>query len=336
MFFFALEIVQNALSPIEIPEQNLSKGEEDEDDGESVATTSVVPQNSYAQSINISAILLSAVISDLVSKVFLGNELALSVSESGLKNPLLELPLYLLLGVLSGFLAALFSGAAQVAKSVFEGTSGPEGAQDFFSSLPYWSKPVIGSLICGALGVAFPQTLFFGYETLNGLLAAKDYPTTDLFVLLGAKFTATTIATASGLVGGTFAPSIFLGGMLGAGFHNIVFDVWQAVNYGVPQISALGFELSDMPAYSLVGGASVLAALFRAPLTASLLLFECTQNYDVLLPLMASAGVASLVGDLVEQALEEQRRDQDSVSWGDLAMRKKKSDEECAVDSEQS
>lgn len=89
----------------------------------------------------------------------------------------------------------------------------------------------------------------------------------------------------------------------------------------------------------MVGAASVLAALFRAPLTASLLLFELTRDYDVILPLMASAGVGSLVGDILENRLERLqdrrrrdenkdecvqevlRRDQDSVSWGDLADR---------------
>mmetsp|Transcript_544 Transcript_544/g.1009 ORF Transcript_544/g.1009 Transcript_544/m.1009 type:complete len:91 (+) Transcript_544:655-927(+) len=71
----------------------------------------------------------------------------------------------------------------------------------------------------------------------------------------------------------------------------------------------------------MVGAASVLAALFRAPLTASLLLFECTRNYDVILPLMASAGVASLTGDIVEKWLDEEQRENDPVSWGDLATR---------------
>jgi len=90
----------------------------------------------------------------------------------------------------------------------------------------------------------------------------------------------------------------------------------------------------------MVGAASVLAALFRAPLTASLLLFELTRDYDVILPLMASAGVGSLVGDILETKVERlrerrrrrdedaeeslqemRRRDQDSVSWGDLADR---------------
>ncbi len=71
----------------------------------------------------------------------------------------------------------------------------------------------------------------------------------------------------------------------------------------------------------MVGAASVLSALFRAPLTASLLLFECTRNYDVILPLMASAGVASLTGDIVEKWLDEEQRESDPVSWGDLATR---------------
>lgn len=69
---------------------------------------------------------------------------------------------------------------------------------------------------------------------------------------------------------------------------------------------------------------SVLAALFRAPLTASLLLFEVTRNYDVILPLMASAGVGSIVGDILEDRFERpnemQRRDRDPVSWGDLSF----------------
>ncbi len=83
----------------------------------------------------------------------------------------------------------------------------------------------------------------------------------------------------------------------------------------------------------MVGAASVLAALFRAPLTASLLLFELTRDYDVILPLMASAGIGSLVGDLIESKMEREqvvglRRDKDPVSWGDLASSKKTNEEE--------
>lgn len=93
-----------------------------------------------------------------------------------------------------------------------------------------------------------------------------------------------------GLVGGTFAPSLFFGGMLGASFHNVFELFFQ--NYG--------HGLADVPAYAMIGSASVLAALFRAPLTASLLLFECTREYEIILPLMASAGLASVVADMLE------------------------------------
>ena len=126
-----------------------------------------------------------------------------------------------------------------------------------------------------------------------------------------------------GLVGGTFAPSLFLGGVLGAGFHNIIAESLQSISTAYPELAAYPIfqGISGLPAFAMVGAASVLAALFRAPLTASLLLFECTRNYDVILPLMASAGVASLTGDIVEKWFDEEQRDKDPVSWGDLATR---------------
>lgn len=64
------------------------------------------------------------------------------------------------------------------------------------------------------------------------------------------------------------------------------------------------FDLASIPIYSSVGAASVLAALFRAPLTASLLMFEITRDYDVLLPLLASAGIASLASDIIENRID--------------------------------
>ena len=71
----------------------------------------------------------------------------------------------------------------------------------------------------------------------------------------------------------------------------------------------------------MIGSASVLASLFRAPLTASMLLFELTRDYDVILPLMVVCGLGSLVGDNLDARFEQakRRRDKDTVSWGDLS-----------------
>jgi H+/Cl- antiporter ClcA len=194
-------------------------------------------------------------------------------------------------------------------------------------SLPPFAKPLLGGLACGIVGLFYPQILFFGYDTLNALLANNSLPTSLVLSLLVVKIIMTAVSAGSGLVGGTFAPSLFMGAMVGASFHNIMSSLFQAVmglgSVGMFQIPLL--QLADVPAYAMVGAASVLAALFRAPLTASLLLFELTRDYDVILPLMASAGVGSVVGDILEDKFEraklqrQRRRDQDPVSWGDLS-----------------
>ncbi|KAL7533483.1 hypothetical protein ACHAXR_005263 [Thalassiosira sp. AJA248-18] len=317
--FFALEIVQNALVPIDFPMKNMAEfGDEDE-----MQMTTVGGEALALQQINISAILLASVVSALTIQLLLGNELALRLGTFDFNNPLLELPLYLVLGAMAGLTAAVFSGVAQFLKNLFDGEEGPESVQKAFNSIPKYQKPLIGSIVCGIVGVYIPQILFFGYDTLNGLFLNNSVPTGYLFILLVAKLLTTAICAASGLVGGTFAPSLFLGGVLGAGFHNVISDSLQSISHVYPELSAYPIfqGISGLPAFAMVGAASVLAALFRAPLTASLLLFECTRNYDVILPLMASAGVASLTGDIVEKWLDEEQREQDPVSWGDLATR---------------
>ena len=137
------------------------------------------------------------------------------------------------------------------------------------------------------------QTLFFGYKTLNSLL--KDSNT--LALDLGVKLVLTVISAGSGLVGGTFAPSLFLGAMLGALFHDEAASLMGIVEQVASQDPALpealkellastastaaaasttstetvvpALQIASVPAYAMVGTASVLAALFRAPLTAS-------------------------------------------------------------------
>jgi H+/Cl- antiporter ClcA len=294
--FFALEIVQGAFADVDKSQKTLAT----------------------AVSGNISAILLSSVLSALIAKALLGDHLIFELHEYTLRTPLLELPLYLMLGALSGLVAFAFSQATTIFTSIFDGKAGPARLRRIVEQMPAPAKPVIGGLVCGLVGLVFPQVLFFGYETLNGLLANGSLRTTLLLSLLTVKVGTTAISVGSGLVGGTFAPSLFMGGMVGACFHNIMSSIFQfASGADALRLMAGGplLELADVPAYAMVGAASVLAALFRAPLTASLLLFELSRDYDVILPLMASAGVASLVNDLVEQKFERMTRDSDATSW---------------------
>lgn len=80
---------------------------------------------------------------------------------------------------------------------------------------------------------------------MNALLANKALPTGTLVELLFVKMFTTAVAAGSGLVGGTFAPSLFLGGMLGASFHNAVSSVLNSVNI----LGSTVFTIADVPAY---------------------------------------------------------------------------------------
>jgi H+/Cl- antiporter ClcA len=314
--FFALEIMQNAFASIR------------EETGDNT-----IGENLLATTATITPILLASVLSALIANTLLGNHLALSLTPYSLKTPLVELPLYLLLGIVSGCVAWTFGFLANKSQAFFSGELGPEPAKSFMSSLPNPVKPAIGGLLCGIVAQFFPQILFFGYETLNSLLSNNTLPTTVAISLLLVKTVMTAVSVGSGLVGGTFAPSLFLGAMTGATFHNLMKGLLQWAT-GLAGASVLlpggtGLELADVPAYAMVGAASVLSALFRAPLTASLLLFELTRDYEVILPLMASAGVGSVVGDILDDKFKRAKeRSQAEIqpeigtdsgkAWGDL------------------
>jgi len=309
--FFALEVVQAALPSYTIPRLTTEKSLPDGSSAEELIE--LESESLSAEPSSITAILIASVVSGLFARVLLGNELALVVTSYEIKTPLLELPLYLLEGAFSGLVAVAFSQSAKLAKRMFDGEAGPSPVKKAFGSLPQYARPMIGALICGIVGTFYPQVLFFGYETLNGLLSNNAIPTVTLLTLLGAKIFTTAISAGSGLVGGVFAPSLFMGGMCGASFHNIVqwlfrtFDATSLSGYQIFFPMGIVFQLADVPAYAMVGAASTLAALFRAPLTASLLLFELTRSYDILIPLLASAGVGSLVSDIIENKIESSK-----------------------------
>jgi H+/Cl- antiporter ClcA len=248
----------------------------------------------------------------LVARVGLKEELALRPAAYLLSNPLVELPGYLGLGVLSGLVALSFRYLCSKFEEFFAGkTKVP--ALNFMGRVPRFFKPVIGGALCGLTGIMFPQILFFGYETLDGLIANQSYPALLLLGLLALKAVMTAVCLASGLVGGLFAPSLFLGATAGAAYQKLLTFFLQSSG-----LVATLIPIAGPPAYAMVGAASVLASMFRAPLTGSLLLFELTRDYDILLPLMASAGMGSLLVELVERkrkadeavllTLEEERR----------------------------
>ena len=125
--------------------------------------------------------------------------------------------------------------------------------------------------------------------------------------LCALKLLLTGLCSSSGLVGGTFAPSLFLGATAGAAYHDVVAAMVASTADGLAAFQlGIGVEpgswgvlpqlqVAPASAYAMVGAASVLSGCFNAPLTGSLLLFELTNDFNIVLPLMVSAGLASLI-----------------------------------------
>ncbi len=140
-----------------------------------------------------------------------------------------------------------------------------------------------------SFGIFLPQVFGVGYPTIDAIFAGEQMGVPLLIVLLFAKLVVTAICIGGGFPGGVFAPSLFLGATLGAAYGTVAQQLWPGLGIAPP-------------AYAMVGMGAVLAASVHVPLTAILLLFEMTQDYRIILPLMA----AVIVGLIVSCAL---RRD---------------------------
>jgi H+/Cl- antiporter ClcA/CBS domain-containing protein len=249
-----------------------------------------------------SLLLLSAVVSAVVSRIYMGTRPAFDLPAYQVSSPW-EWLLYLGLGLLASVVSLLFVRNIQFFQSAFGGNI-PRLA--WLARIPAPLHPLLGGACVGAIALQLSQVLGIGYGTIEVILEGKSYPLLLLCFLLVFKLLLTGICLGSGLVGGIFAPAMFLGACLGAIYQNVLSLVLP---------SGL-IEIAPAPAYAMVGMAAVLASTAKAPLTAMILLFELTQNYRIILPLMAAIGVSVWLIDRVKssQSLEDLKLKQMGVS----------------------
>jgi CIC family chloride channel protein len=154
--------------------------------------------------------------------------------------------------------------------------------------VPVWAKPALGGLAVGMLGVTVllltdqDGVFGIGYGDLNRTINGQGVLLTGLLLLFFGKFFATIIAYTSGGSGGLFAPALFLGGILGA----IVGVIGQMFFH---------FDSNVVGALALLGMGSFFAAVNRCPMTSFMIIFEMTQNYSIMLPLMMGNMLAYLL-----------------------------------------
>lgn len=144
--------------------------------------------------------------------------------------------------------------------------------------IPVWTQPAVGGLVTGCLAVLALQMFQLtgvhggGYATLGRALAG-DLGFRALIALCALKIVATVFSYSSGGAGGVFAPSLFIGAMLGGAF-------------GYGDVLIFEHERAQLGAFALVGMGAVFAGVIRAPITSVLIIFEMTGGYGLVLPLM--------------------------------------------------
>ena len=219
------------------------------------------------------AVLVAAIASSLITQLCLGDAPILRLPAYEVRS-LVELPLYVGLGLL----ASVMSWALV---SLMAAGRNPR-LQQVLSVLPPGVATALGGAAVGGMALAFPQVLGVGYDTIEALLGRDGgIPLLTLLALIGVKLLAVGISNATGFVGGGFAPSLFLGAVLGSCYGQLL------------GAGGLNLPVAEPPAYAMVGMAAVLAGSARAPLTALLLLFELTRDIRIVLPLMAAAGLSA-------------------------------------------
>jgi len=236
-------------------------------------------------------VVVSAVAASIVSQIFLGARPAFEIPAYVMHSPW-EILLYVFLGLLSALVGIFFIRLLYYTEDVFDRLS-----------IPLWLKPATGALLLGILAYCYPYVGTISYISLEdmalGLPISENYPHVFgsgflfleevlqgrapfflLFLLIFLKPLATSFTLGSGNSGGVFAPSLFTGAMLGGSFGYMVMHLF-------PDLTI------EIGAYALVGMAAVFSAAARAPLTSMLIVFEMSNDYRLILPLMAAGMVAS-------------------------------------------
>jgi CIC family chloride channel protein len=231
---------------------------------------------------HLSTVVISAVSASVIGQAVFGNTPAFTLPIAYQIKTVWEFGLYPILGILAALVGVIFVRMLYWSEDVF----------DKWQGVPEWFKPAVGGALLGAIGLAYPavtqiewegQPHIFnvGYEVISDALS-NHFLIGAVAMLLILKLLATSLSLGSGGSGGIFAPSLFMGAMLGSAFGIVVHAL-------MPEITA------QAGAYTLVGMAAVFAAAAHAPITAIVILFELTGDYRIILPLMLTVVIATLL-----------------------------------------
>jgi len=240
-------------------------------------------------------IVLSAVIATVITRAELGNFPMFTIPEFRLVSSW-EIPAYVGLGIFCGLLAAVTVKSMPIARRLFETYVAKRSL-----------RPAAAGLMLGLCALVVPEIMSIGYGTVDGILLenvkadilGSAFPLAIfLAILLVMKIFTSVMCSGGGFGGGMIGPSIFIGATAGALYGGIVhgfFPTWSE-SYG---------------AYALVACGAMLAATVQAPMSSILMIFELSNDYHIMVPLMTACVVAAGVkrmfgsGSVITESLQE-------------------------------
>jgi len=232
---------------------------------------------------HVGSVIISAVTANTLGRALLGSAYAFPVPQPYAIRSAWEFGIYAVLGVLAALVATLFVKTLYAAEDAFERQK----------VVPEWAQPAVGGLLLGLVGLVYPllfpplayetspQVFGGGYAPIAAALS-NQVPVLVALALVLLKLLATDLTLGSGGSGGIFAPTLFMGSMLGV-------VVGTSVGALFPTVAA------PAGAYALVGMGAVFAGAAQAPITALIMLFELTGDYRIILPLMFTVVISVLI-----------------------------------------
>jgi CIC family chloride channel protein len=217
------------------------------------------------------SIVLAAISSVVVMRQFWGSEPMFRIPSVSLRDPR-ELTAYAVLGVFGGVASLIFSQALGYLRPRLR----------MLRRETHLFQPAVAGLLVGLIGFyGFPQVMGPGYEVIDQA-AHGQFTWQFLLILAGLKILATTLSFSSGTPGGMFAPTLFIGAMLGASIGTFEKLVFPALTGGIGS-------------YALVGMGVLFAGFIRAPLTSVFMVLEMSGNYSIILPVILANTIAYLL-----------------------------------------